>query len=274
MNDAQARAAVTPAPGSDFYYASHYLDAAARERARIIEALHRELARIPASCSDRGVAHVKLAWWREELSADGGASARHPLTRAAAPLLAEEPTLRAVFVRLVDAVDASLLEPRLADRAAVIAAISALHGEVWTALAGAQPHAEAIPPQRLCALTELAYALCDLRHHRAGGTLYLADDALARHRLHVEDIRTATSSDALRVLLREELGTVHEQLAACVAALPRALRRRQRLFTTLARIRLHALRLTLDDDCSVIERRVEPTPVHKLYLAWRSARLG
>jgi len=53
--------------GSDFYYASLYLAPAERERVRVLEALRRAIGDVAGQTSDRGVAHVKLAWWQEEV---------------------------------------------------------------------------------------------------------------------------------------------------------------------------------------------------------------
>ena len=103
--------AIASAPGSDFYYASLYLPPRARSAVNILEACRRAITRIPQTCSDRGVAHTKLAWWRDEFERLGQASPRHELTRGLSPLNAADDGLAEVFMELVEKTDASLQEP-------------------------------------------------------------------------------------------------------------------------------------------------------------------
>ena len=76
------------------------------------------------------------------------------------------------------------------------------------------------------------------------------------------------------MVLQAEIDWLRAQLLARCAALPRKLRRGQRLFVTLAACAIEALALTRADNCQVLERRVELLPLRKLWLAWRVAQWG
>ena len=264
-----------PPPGSDFYYASLYHAPAARLRLCALEALRQEVARIPASCSDRGVAHVKLAWWREEIEHLAEGKARHAISHA---VLAHEPTpgaLAAVARRFVDAVDDSLLDPVFTTRTAVYEALDAIHGEMLLTML--QPHgatACADRVRRIGALVETAYALCRLREQRRHGVIPLAEEDLAPHGLDREQVREAQHSDQVAAALAPALRALHRALEDAIAELPAARRRELRALITLARIQLRVAALTLDEACPVLERRFELTPVHKLWLAWRTRYFG
>lgn len=263
--------ALAAAPGDAFYYASRYLPKSARAAVNVIEAGRREIARIPQTCSDRGVAHVKLAWWREELDRVESGEPRHEIGHALVPLARADTALLGAFVTLVDATAASLLEPPLADDAAVHAAVTAQHGPVFDAM------------QRVCgggevatlgALGEIAFELCAFRLHRRGGWLGVSGERLAEHGLTVDDARTSQDRARIAALLAPALEALVERIDAAVGARSRSERRAQRLFVTLARIARRTLVLTLEDGCRVLEHRVAPTPLDKLAIAWRARVAG
>ncbi len=269
--------AIAPAPGSDFYYAGLYLLPRARAAVNVLEACRREITRIPQTCSDRGVAHTKLAWWRDEFERLGQASPRHELTHGLSPLHAVDAGLAEVFVELVEKTDASLHDPVYETREDVFEAIRNLHGVVFRRMILAVGDCDAVAMAALIDLacaTELAYELRDLRQHRRGGLLYLAGDALGRHGLHVEQLRQVTGSAALGDLMNQEIEYALARLDSAHAALGRPARLRGRLFCTLARIIRRALLLTVEGGCQVLERRIELLPVHKLWIAWRTRITG
>ena len=268
---------LAPQPGSDFYYASLYLPPAIRQEVNVLETCRREVACIPQTVSDRGVAHVKLAWWREEFERLKQSSPRHPITRGLAALAATNPDLIDIFGTLVEHVDASLSEPKLASRESVMDAIRDLYGDIFRQIVLCSGTYDLDTITRLVDLAcciERAYELTNLRQHRRGGVMFLSQEVLARHRLSVDGVRQAAISVEIRDLLLDELENASQALHIARAGLPRALRREQRLLCTLACILQRVLQLTLDDDCRVLEQRIELTPVHKLWLAWRTRVFG
>jgi len=259
--------------GSDFYYASLYLAPAERERVRVLEALRRAIGDVAGQTSDRGVAHVKLAWWQEEVERLAAGVPRHPLTQAAHALVAAHPRYLGVVARYVQATHAALA-PRVATRRQdVLDAIAVRHGEFLAAYGGQAAQAPASVLE-MGTLIEVAYHLRGLRQHRRDGLLYLAADELARHGLGVERVLEAVNSDALAPLLAAEFAWVEARLHELVLSLPRAIRRRERLAVSLSRMVLAAIELTRADGFHVLERRVEVTPVEKLWLAWRTSMFG
>ena len=276
-DDDRANSAVTPQPGSDFYYASLYLPPTVRHEVSVLEACRREVARIPKTCSDRGVAHVKLAWWRDEFERLNQSAPRHEITRHLALIAAANPDLIDIYGALVERVDASLAEPNLKSRETVIDAIRDLYGPIFRQIVLRSGTYDLEITDRLVDLacrTELAYELTDLRQHRRGGPLFLSQEALARHGLTVDGVRQATSSAELRALLADEIDAAAQALSAAYDELPRSLCRQQRLLCTLVNIMRRVLRLTREDDCRVLEHRIELTPVHKLWIAWRTRTFG
>lgn len=261
----------------DFYYASLYLPAVARDVTRILEATRRAITDIPGSCSDRGVAHLKLAWWQTELQQLALAAPRHPLTRALQPIIKHEPALLAIFEHLIVYTVSSLNAAPLPNRAALLDDVQAQHGpllEYYVSLGMAVDTRERAALVGLGCVLELAYALRGLRQHRRGAPLLLPNTQLRTAGLSDDAVRNARTSGELSAVLMPHLDWLHDELVTRNAALSRRLRRQQRLLSTLALCAAQALALTRADACCVLERRVEVLPVRKLWLAWRTAWWG
>lgn len=73
-----------PPAGSTRWYAWLFTPRPARETLALLFQLEAELRAIVVSPRDHGVAHLKLAWWRDEVGRLSSGSPRHPLTRALA----------------------------------------------------------------------------------------------------------------------------------------------------------------------------------------------
>lgn len=275
MNDAGATH--VSRPGSDFYYASLYYPPRQRDELRALEVLRRTLTTIPSDCSDRGVAHLKLAWWREELERADRHQARHPLSRALAPLLIAQPALSSCFRNLIDVVADSLADKTLRTETDVDDVLTHMHAGLTAAYmergaAGSPDDDRSI--MALALHVERAAVIYDLRQHRRDGTLLIAETTLAGLGLSADAVRHAHGSSEIARLLTTQCETLRDGLEARLAALPVPSRRRHRLFATLARIAVRNLTLTIEDGCRILERRVEVTPLEKLWLAWRTRWFG
>lgn len=275
--DNDARARIEPRPGSDFYYAVLYHSAAIRRRLCVHEALRRELSRIPASCSDRGVAYIKLAWWHEELGRLATLGARHELTRELVSLQADDAATINAFKHLAAALEEGVSAAHAATPRALLETFERTYGPLIDRMldvVGPCAAEERVLLRRLACWLEIAYQQRGLREHRGVGPVCFATQSVTQFGVSDEQLRAGTTVPAVRALLEESLTTTRNEISAALNALPRNVRRRHRLWATLARIQIHALQLTLDDGCHVLERRIELTPVHKLWLAWSSRLRG
>lgn len=273
--DAETHTEWRPRVGSDFYYASLYYPSAARSRLCALDALRREIARIPASCSDRGVAHVKLAWWHEEIGRMANRRPRHAIATAVCEHVTPlEPVLEAAGC-FVDAVVSTLGEPRYDTREDVIRAVADLHGGFLDAmLQPALTGADAATVHRLGGVIDIGHSLRRLREQRGHGSIWLAQEDLAAHGLSIAAVRDATRSTPLAPLLAPVFSGLRDEIGRLLHALSRPQRRALRLLVALARYEHTALGYTLDEGCPVLERRFELTPLHKLAIAWRTRYVG
>jgi phytoene synthase len=266
---ADAVAEYLPRPGTDLYYAQLYLPPRRRQLLALTESLRGEIARVPASCSSPEIAATKLAWWREEIARLAGGAPRHALTTSLHARMDEVPSLPDAALALVDGIASLLDTVRFATRDERFAAFDAAHGPLWQ-LVNAQcamlDAAAAATARRLGSRIEEAYALRDTRRYVAGGAALLAQDS-------VRQAESATTNGPLddgdwyaRVLaldIEHAIAALRRELAALRE------RRRLRPLATLARLACATLEEVQADGSRVWDRRVELTPLRKLWLAWR-----
>ena len=264
-------------PPDDFYYASLYLAPPVRHTLRVMEACRRAVTDIPGSCSDRGIAHLKLAWWQTEIEQLAQGHARHPLAQALLTQLRITPALLPLLDNVLKATIDGLNQAPLPDRAAQLAWLTRQQASVLGYYIDVGAAVSARQREQLLevgALLELSYALRGLRQHRRATPLLLPDQALRAAGLSVDGVRGALRSTELAKVLIPQADSLRDALLARSAALPRAVRRGQRLLLTLAACAAEALALTRADGCQVLEQRVELLPIRKLWLAWRVAHWG
>lgn len=256
-----------PRPGSDVYYALRFLTEPLRTKLSLIEALRGEIARVPTHCATSEIALTKLAWWREELARLDAGTPRHALTRALLPTLT--PELPAAATALVDGLSALINESRHATRDARHHAFDLAHGPLW-ALVNAQcatlDEAAGRAARRLGSRVEEAYALRDTRRFVASGAALLAQESVTAVERTTQGTTLADADWYAQVIAHD--------ITHCRAALMTGLRdlparRALRPLATLARIALATLAEVTADGGRVWERRVELTPLRKLWLAMR-----
>lgn len=263
-----------PRAGSDLYYSQRYAPTAQRPRLALIEALRGEIARVPTSCSTPEIAVAKLAWWREEIARLAAGTPRHVLTRALTPLLDSIPTLPAAGTALIDGLDALLAATRHPTREARFAAFDAAHGPLWeivNALGTALDDDARRHARLLGSRLEEAYALRDTRRVVTSGLALLAQDSVTRAERAFAGTRPA-DGDWYAQVIAIDVAACREALANGLASLPA--RTRLRPLATLTRLVIATLDEVTRDGCRVWDRRVELTPLRKLWIALRERALA
>jgi phytoene synthase len=259
-------------PGSDFYYATLYAGKEVRESLSMLEAFRGEINLIPVTCSDPGVARIKLAWWREEIEKLGSTRPKHEISRSLVPLVAADPSLKRVLEKTIDAVDARFGRTHARTSAECVALADELHGGLWSEYAricGAVDGRTLETVRGLGCWIEIGYGLRDFGRLVRADVLPISLQSLEKHGLSVDDLATPSSRGALRSLLEEEIDTTRAEIVTRIDAIPRADRRRQRVAVTLGHIVAATLVEISRDGYRVIEQRLELTPIRKLWTAWR-----
>jgi phytoene synthase len=87
--------------GTSFYYSTLYYPAAIKRNLYALHAFQAEIEQVIEECTDPGVAHLKLAWWHEEIQRLYTDTARHPVTIELAPVISCYAITATAFVDLL-----------------------------------------------------------------------------------------------------------------------------------------------------------------------------
>jgi phytoene synthase len=258
--------------GNDLYYASLYRPPEERDRVRLVDTIHRQVAAIPLSVSDRGVARVKLDWWHTEASELSEGRPRHELTRAYHQRFGLDDGIAPAVHALVAGLDRELGSERLATRAAQLAWFDATFGPIYRLYT---PATEPLSDEdetvlgELARWTEMGYALLQLKALELRELHRFPSDVLESVGCTSDDLITGAHADAVIRFVTAESIHVGTALDTCRTALPDTLRPRARTLSTLASIVGRTLVEMRADGCRVWQHRITLTPLRKLWCAYR-----
>ena len=260
-------------PGSMRYYAWLYTPAALRDVVAalfLIETELHETARAPHE-----VAHIRLQWWREEIAALSAGKARHPATLVLQAVRAAQ----ADFQLLNAAVLSAAQELANATYETDTELNQYLNNGLGSLCQLAASYlSDSATTQLLDAATQLGAFIRqveiarDLRHDFHRGQLYVPLATLDELNIEYQALQAYTWPDTFVQLLKSR----SQQQLANYQALKQGLLsgEKQCLRPLLVLAELHARVLTdiADDPVSATRRRIELSPLQKLWTAWRAAR--
>lgn len=262
--------------GSSFYYSFVFLPPPTRRAITAFYALCRELDDTVDDTHDPGVAAIRLAWWRDELSRLCAGHPEHPVTRA---LLDSAPAVTGQYALLEDIVLGMEMDLRPAaypDFPALAQYCHRVAGVVGEIAAGLFAAPARLDPEtrdyahRLGLALQLTNIVRDVGEDARRGRVYLPQDELAQHGVAVGDLAAGRVSDGFRTLMDFQTERALDCYADALARLPRAARRAQRPGLAMAAIYRALLLEIRRDHYPVLHARVSLTPVRKLWLAGRA----
>jgi 15-cis-phytoene synthase len=254
------------------YYSVRFAPARKRGALAALYAFWHEVREILVECSDAQVAHVKLAWWYDEIHAMYAKQPRHPISVPLAQAVADHELPQRPFLTLIEGLNRQagpahydsfemLAEHYRQTRGQLTLLAGAIGGDVDAALA--EPLVDA---GMLQALTSM---LRDIGADVRRGQLSLPQEDLARFGVRLEDIYGGRESEAFRALMEFEITRALEAI--------RQHRERLARQTHLAplRIGMELCRALLEeiraDGYRVLSRRLELTPLRQLWIAYRAS---
>jgi len=254
--------------GSDFYYASRFMEASRRAALICLQACWLEIRAVTRDCSDPGVALLKLQWWREELMRARRGQARHPLARALQERLprAVPPT---ALVEVIMAMEEEVAVDAYPDYAAQASWHARAGGRIWQAfgqVCGSRAGAERL--SSLAFAVELIDAMQNLRRDIQDGRRRFPLSALRQ--AGIDPPAPDLSTPAARI---SRLCAIQAREARARLAYGHAGTKHQPLplpCLILARLAGTLLAELERDDYPCLRCRQALTPIRKLFIAWRA----
>jgi phytoene synthase len=261
------------ASGSSFYYSFLFLPKPRREAITALYAYCREVDDVVDETRDAGIAQQKLAWWRDELERIYAGRASHPVGLALHSVVRDFDLPRPQMLAIIDGMAMDLAQTRYANFAALRTYCYHVAGVVGLLAARIFGYANAATlsyAERLGVAFQLTNIIRDVGEDAGRGRIYLPLDELDRFDVTPDELLRGEVSPGLRALLQFQIERAEGLYSEALALLPAEDRRSQRAGLIMAAIYRSLLREIRRDNTRVMRYRVSLTPLHKLWLAWRT----
>ena len=261
--------------GSSFYYSFLFLPPERRSAITALYAFCREVDDIVDDVHEPGVAHAKLAWWRQEIGRAYAGQAQHPVARALQSVATRYPLPEAHFQTVIDGMAMDLEQNRYLDFAALeqyCHRVAGVVGLMSAEIFGYENPETQSYARDLGIAFQLTNILRDVGEDARRGRIYLPQEDLARFGVAPSVLINRTGDDAFRRLMAFEAERARTWYAQAFAKLDPRDRRAQRTGLIMAAIYRTLLDEIERDGFDVLDRRTSLTPLRKLWIAWKTAR--
>lgn len=258
------------------YFALLYTPDSQREMASALFVIDAEI-RESAQSANHDVAHTRLQWWRHEIDRLINRNAQHPAARVLSGASIDRRQFGKLH-ELIAAADMDLARMTYLDEREVRAYCARSGGAVTELLAILLMPDDAIDTatralaNRIGAFVRAAETIRDLRQDAYDGRLYVPLDAVEKHGLKHEDLKSPSLSAAGRTALRELAAAHRADFEATLAAIPAPTRAYLRPLCVLGELHAALLESIAQRDFDVGAERIDLSPFRKTWVAWRAAR--
>jgi 15-cis-phytoene synthase len=263
----------TAQSGSSFYYSFLFLSP---ERRRAITALYafcREVDDTVDDCTDQSVARIKLAWWRNEVSAMYKGTPTHPVMLALQPHLAIYNLEEKHLLAIVDGMQMDLDQTRYLDYAGLLRYcwhVAGVVGILSASIFGVTKAQTLAYAEKLGLAFQLTNIIRDVGEDARKGRIYLPVNELQQFNVTAADLLNARHSERFEELMRFQAARARQAYDEAFALLPAEDRRAQRPGLMMAAIYRTLLDEIEDEHFHVLTQRISLTPLRKLWLAWKT----
>ncbi|MGH8715948.1 MAG: presqualene diphosphate synthase HpnD [Burkholderiales bacterium] len=257
--------------GSSFYYSILFLPADKRRALTALFAFYREIEESAKECSDPALGQIKLNWWRQELATAFGGRAQHPVTQALLPAATQFALPQELLLQLIDGMESDLLKNRHADFRSLqdyCSRTSGLAEQLASRILGLNDPNALQHAQELGLAFGLTYVILNVRDDAQRNRILLPQDELERFGVTAADILNLRETENFKKLIKFAIDKAENCYNRATSGFPAAERKAQRARLALAAIYRSLLRDIREDGCRILRRRVDLTPVRKLWLAW------
>ena len=256
--------------GSSFYYSFLFLPPQRRRAITALYAFCREVDDIVDECTDTGVAHAKLAWWRQELARLYAGEPQHPVAQALQPALQPFGIKHEYLAEIIDGMEMDLNQNRYPDFAALeqyCHRVAGVVGLLAASIFGYRDERTLAYAHTLGLAFQLTNIIRDVGEDSRKGRIYLPLSELRQFKVSAADILHARQTENFVRLMAFQIERAERYYRAAFEQLPQLDRKAQRPGLIMAAIYRALLKEIAADGCKVLSQRTALTPVRKLWIA-------
>ena len=261
------------ASGSSFYYSFLFLPP---ERRRAITALYafcREVDDVVDEVRDPGVAHTKLAWWREEIGRVYHGKPQHPVAVALAEIVGPYGLEESELEEIIHGMAMDLEYNAYPDFDALKVychRVAGVVGQLSAKIFGYEDPRTRDYAEELGLAFQLTNIIRDVGEDARRGRVYIPLHEMAEYGVTTEDLVGGRETDDFRRLMAFQIERANRCYDRALALLPASDRKPQRPGLVMAAIYRTLLREIEAEGCHVLTQRTSLTPIRKLWIAWKT----
>jgi len=262
--------------GSSFYYSFLFLPAMQKQAIIALYAFCREVDDVVDECSDPSLASNKLDWWRSEINNLFDGKPNHPVTQALKTSIENYNLPQEYFVEIIDGMSMDLEQFTYAsfkDLSLYCYRVASVVGLMAAEIFGYQDRQTLKYAHNLGMAFQLTNILRDVAEDAARGRIYIPQDELKQFNVSQEDILNHHMTDNARQLMAFQAQRANDYYQKAFDLLPESDRYSQRCGIIMSAIYQATLKEIENDHYRVLDQRISLTPLRKLWIAWRTARL-
>jgi len=263
--------------GSSFYYAFLFLPPRRRSAITAFYAFCREVDDVVDEVSDPGVAHTKLAWWRNEVQQSFAGNPSHPVMQALQPLCAEFAIEAHSLQSIIEGCEMDLTQTRYLDYPTLSRychLVAGVVGEVSAKIFGQTNPATTAYAHTLGQAFQLTNIIRDVGEDALRGRIYLPVSELQQFDVKAHEVLNRIPSERFVALMQFQAERAHRLYTQALAMLPADDYQTQKPGLMMSSIYRTLLREIEAKQFPVLQQRVALTPLRKLWLAWKMQALG
>lgn len=261
--------------GSSFYYSFLFLPPEQRQAITALYAFCREVDDIVDECTDRDIARIKLQWWRDTLKNTFNGEPEHPIQHALISVIKRYNLPLEHFLEIIDGMEMDLDNqryPSFKELSLYCYRVASVVGLMAVEIFGYQDRNTQKYAYNLGMAFQLTNILRDVQEDARRGRVYIPLDELQRFNVSVDDILNNKDSAAMHELFAFQAQRAQEYYDKALSLLAEQDRFAQRSGVIMATIYRRVLTAIADKDYAVLAGRISLNPLHKLWLAWNTAR--
>lgn len=266
------------ASGSSFYYSFLFLPPEQKAAITALYAFCREVDDVVDECSDPQIATQKLQWWATEVDRVFNGTPQHPVGIALKTIVPKYNLQRIWFDEILQGMHMDLQYQgyqTFADLKAYCHCVASTVGMLAASIFGITDLKTLEYAKNLGLAFQIVNIIRDIGEDARRGRIYLPEEDLHSFGLTPQDILNLSIPDSANFigLLQKYTDLARHYYNTAVSQLPIQDRAAQRSGLIMAEIYFCILKEIEAENFAVLQQRISITPLRKLWVAWRMARL-
>jgi len=265
----------TQQSSSSFYYSFLFLNDCQRQAMTALYAYCREVDDIVDECSDAFVAQNKLTWWRAEVNSIFHGTPNHPVAIALKKSIEHYSLSQKHFIDLIDGMSMDLNQQHYAsfdDLSLYCYRVAGVVGLLTIEILGYQHPQTREYAQNLGIALQLINILRDIKEDSLRGRIYIPQDELDNFSVTKDMLSATENTPQTLALFAFQAERAQQYFQRAFNAIHPDDRYKQKTGIIMAEIYSALLKKIQRQQYPVLKKKVSLAKLHKLWIAWRTAR--